>query len=132
MSATLTPTVTRELLAQMVLIRRFETEAERQYKAANIGGYCHLSSGQEATSVGAIHPLEDDDLLVTGYRAHGLALARGMSPDVLMAELFGRRDGCARWPHRRRAWTASTSCSPTRTGTWWSPSRAGCPAPRSG
>src|ERR671917_558259 len=87
-----------ELLAmyeQMLLIRVFETEAERQYKAARIGGYCHLSSGQEATCVGVIHAMEEDDLLVTGYRSHGFALARGTSPEAVMAELFGRRDGCA-------------------------------------
>src|SRR5215210_3395816 len=80
---------------QMLLIRVFETEAERQYKAARIGGYCHLSSGQEATCVGVIDAMHEDDLLVTGYRSHGFALARGTSPDAVMAELFGRKDGCA-------------------------------------
>src|ERR687894_1755297 len=93
-----------ELLAmyeQMLLIRVFETEAERQYKAARIGGYCHLSSGQEATCVGVIDAMQDDDLLVTGYRSHGFALARGVSPEAVMAELFGRRDGCA---HGRGGW----------------------------
>jgi pyruvate dehydrogenase E1 component alpha subunit len=79
----------------MLLIRVFETEAERQYKAARIGGYCHLSSGQEATCVGVVEAMQDDDLLVTGYRSHGFALARGTSPEAVMAELFGRRDGCA-------------------------------------
>jgi len=89
---------TTDMLAmykQMLLIRVFETEAERQYKAARIGGYCHLSSGQEATCVGVVDAMEDDDLLVTGYRSHGFALARGTSPEAVMAELFGRRDGCA-------------------------------------
>jgi pyruvate dehydrogenase E1 component alpha subunit len=85
----------RELYELMVLSRVFETEAERQYKAARIGGYCHLSSGQEAATVGAVHCLEPDDLLVTGYRCHGFALARGVSPEAVMAELFGRADGCA-------------------------------------
>jgi pyruvate dehydrogenase E1 component alpha subunit len=83
------------LYEEMVLSRVFETEAERQYKAAKIGGYCHLSSGQEATTVGVVHALEPADLLVTGYRCHGFALARGVSPDAVMAELFGRSDGCA-------------------------------------
>ena len=83
------------LYEEMVLSRVFETEAERQYKAAKIGGYCHLSSGQEATTVGVMHALEPDDLLVTGYRCHGFALARGVSPEAVMAELFGRTDGCA-------------------------------------
>jgi pyruvate dehydrogenase E1 component alpha subunit len=94
-----TTTSSRELLRhvyeQMVLMRVFETEAESQYKAARIGGYCHVSSGQEAAIVGAMHALEDDDLLVTGYRCHGFALARGVSPEAVMAELFGRRHGCA-------------------------------------
>jgi pyruvate dehydrogenase E1 component alpha subunit len=85
----------RGLYEQMLLIRTFETEAERQYKAAHIGGYCHLSSGQEAATVGATHAMDAADLLVTGYRCHGFALARGVPPEAVMAELFGRVDGCA-------------------------------------
>jgi pyruvate dehydrogenase E1 component alpha subunit len=88
-------TTLRGLYEQMLLIRVFETEAERQYKAARIGGYCHLSSGQEAATVGATHALDADDLLVTGYRCHGFAIARGVPVDAVMAELFGRVDGCA-------------------------------------
>jgi len=91
----LAPETRRELYETMVLSRVFETEAERQYKAARIGGYCHLSSGQEAATVGVVHALQPDDLLVTGYRSHGFALARGTSPEAVMAELFGREDGCA-------------------------------------
>jgi pyruvate dehydrogenase E1 component alpha subunit len=79
----------------MFLIRRFEEAAERQYKAARIGGYCHLSSGQEATTVGAVSSLQEEDLLVTGYRSHGFALARGVPAESVMAELFGRTHGCA-------------------------------------
>jgi pyruvate dehydrogenase E1 component alpha subunit len=79
----------------MFLIRRFEEAAERQYKAARIGGYCHLSSGQEAATVGAISAMQEDDLLVTGYRCHGFALARGVPAEAVMAELFGRAHGCA-------------------------------------
>jgi pyruvate dehydrogenase E1 component alpha subunit len=94
-TTTSAPELLRPAYEQMVLIRAFETEAERQYKAALIGGYCHLASGQEAAIVGAMHALEDDDLLVTGYRCHGFALARGVSPEAVMAELFGRRHGCA-------------------------------------
>ena len=85
----------RALYEQMLLIRVFETEAERQYKAARIGGYCHLSSGQEAATVGAMHALDPADLLVTGYRCHGFALARGVPAEEVMAELFGRVGGCA-------------------------------------
>jgi len=94
-AAALTLEERRELYETMVLSRVFETEAERQYKAARIGGYCHLSSGQEAATVGVVHALQPDDLLVTGYRSHGFALARGTSPEAVMAELFGREDGCA-------------------------------------
>jgi pyruvate dehydrogenase E1 component alpha subunit len=94
-AATLSPTELRSLYEQMVLIRVFETESERQYKAAKIGGYCHLSSGQEAATVGVVHTMQPDDILVTGYRCHGFALARGVSPEAVMAELFGRADGCA-------------------------------------
>jgi pyruvate dehydrogenase E1 component alpha subunit len=89
-----TDTLSR-LYSQMLLIRVFETEAEREYKAAMIGGYCHLSSGQEAATVGATYALEPDDLLITGYRCHGFALARGVPPEAAMAELFGRAGGCA-------------------------------------
>jgi len=83
------------LYSSMVLSREFETEAERQYKAAKIGGYCHLSSGQEAATVGCVEGLGEDDYLVTGYRCHGFALARGVPPEEVMAELFGRQGGCA-------------------------------------
>jgi pyruvate dehydrogenase E1 component alpha subunit len=93
--ATLSPAQLRRLYEQMVLIRVFETESERQYKAAHIGGYCHLSSGQEAATVGVVHAMQEADVLVTGYRCHGFALARGVPPEAVMAELFGRRDGCA-------------------------------------
>jgi pyruvate dehydrogenase E1 component alpha subunit len=98
MSSTLTAAPPTDLLdryGEMILIRRFEEAAERQYKAARIGGYCHLSSGQEAATVGTVAAMEERDLLVTGYRCHGFALARGLSPESVMAELFGRRDGCA-------------------------------------
>jgi len=85
----------RRLFALMLLIRAFEPEAERQYKAARIGGYCHLATGQEAAHVGAVGSMRDDDVLITAYRDHGLALARGIDPKAVMAELFGRVDGCA-------------------------------------
>ncbi|MEZ5076848.1 MAG: thiamine pyrophosphate-dependent enzyme [Solirubrobacterales bacterium] len=89
------PTRLLEMFRTMVLIRLFEEAAERQYKAARIGGYCHLSSGQEAVTVGSVEAMKDEDLLITGYRCHGFALARGTAPEAVMAELFGRRDGCA-------------------------------------
>src|SRR4051812_7368977 len=85
----------RRLFELMLLIRAFEPEAERQYKRARIGGYCHLATGQEAAHVGAVGAMRYDDVLVTAYRDHGLALARGLEPGAVMAELFGRVDGCA-------------------------------------
>jgi pyruvate dehydrogenase E1 component alpha subunit len=85
----------RRLFEAMALVRAFEPEAEHQYKAAKIGGYCHLATGQEAAHVGAVGALRDDDVLVAAYRCHGLALARGVDPRAVMAELFGRVDGCA-------------------------------------
>ena len=85
----------REQYEMMVLIRLFEEETERQYKRARIGGYCHLSSGQEAANVGACAAMQEDDVLFTGYRSHGFALARGLPPGEVMAELFGRVDGSA-------------------------------------
>jgi pyruvate dehydrogenase E1 component alpha subunit len=85
----------RGLLELMVLIRAFEPEAERQYKAAKIGGYCHLATGQEAAHVGAVAAMHDDDVVLTAYRDHSLALARDVDPGPVMAELFGRVEGCA-------------------------------------
>lgn len=84
-----------DALRQMTLIRLFEQEAERQYKRARIGGYCHLAIGQEAATVGAVAAMRPEDKLVTSYRSHGFALARGTSANAVMAELFGREDGCA-------------------------------------
>jgi pyruvate dehydrogenase E1 component subunit alpha len=85
-----------EVYRRMLLIRRFEDEVERQYMRARIGGYCHVASGQEAATVGAVGAMTDDDLLFTSYRTHGLALARGCDAGEVMAELFGREDGSAR------------------------------------
>ncbi len=82
-------------LRTMTLIRLFEQESERQYKRARIGGYCHLAIGQEAATVGLVSAMTPDDKLLTSYRSHGFALARGTSAESVMAELFGREDGCA-------------------------------------
>ena len=95
MPAVAAPTELLQMYETMQLIRCFEEAAERQYKAARIGGYCHLSSGQEAATVGTVAAMREEDLLITGYRCHGFALARGVPAEAAMAELFGRRDGCA-------------------------------------
>jgi pyruvate dehydrogenase E1 component alpha subunit len=86
----------RELLHSMLLQRRFEERCAEAYALGKIGGFCHLYIGQEASGTGAISALRPDDYVITTYRDHGQALARGMSPRNVMAELFGRSDGVAR------------------------------------
>jgi pyruvate dehydrogenase E1 component alpha subunit len=88
--------VWRDLLAQMLLIRRFEEKAAEMYALGKIGGFLHLYIGQEAVAVGAISTLRPDDYAIAGYREHGHALAKGSDPRRLMAELFGRRDGVSK------------------------------------
>jgi pyruvate dehydrogenase E1 component alpha subunit len=83
----------RELLSLMVLIRRFEEEAGRQYQRAKAGGFLHLAIGEEATIVGTTSVMRNDDYLIGTYRTHGHAVARGTDPKNVMAEIFGRVDG---------------------------------------
>ncbi len=83
------------ILAQMLLIRRFEERAGEMYAKAKIGGFLHLCIGEEATIVGSTEALRDSDYLLSTYREHGHALARGTSPGAVMAELFGKADGCS-------------------------------------
>ncbi len=80
----------------MMVIRRFEEEAARNYAKGNIGGFLHLYIGQEAIAVGAAAALQDSDYVFQTYRDHGIALARGMAPSAAMAELFGKDSGCSR------------------------------------
>lgn len=89
------PAAAREWLATMQLIRRFEERAGEMYAKAKVGGFLHLAIGEEATIVGAVRALRDTDYLISTYRSHGHAIARGTSPDNVMAELFGRQDGCS-------------------------------------
>ena len=86
----------RHWLEQMLLIRRFEERAGDMYARAKIGGFLHLCIGEEATVVGTVAAMLKTDYLLSSYREHGHALARGMEPGVVMAELFGRVDGCSR------------------------------------
>jgi pyruvate dehydrogenase E1 component alpha subunit len=78
---------------EMVLVRRFEERARQAYQQGKIGGFLHLYIGEEAIATGAIHALKPQDHIVTHYRDHGHAIARGLDPKRLMAELFGRVDG---------------------------------------
>jgi pyruvate dehydrogenase E1 component alpha subunit len=83
-------------LRQMMTIRRFEERAEMMYQRQKIGGFFHQYSGQEPVAVGSIGVLREDDYVITAYRDHGHALARGMSANAAMAELLGKAEGCSR------------------------------------
>ncbi|MBM4193029.1 MAG: pyruvate dehydrogenase (acetyl-transferring) E1 component subunit alpha [Gemmatimonadetes bacterium] len=84
------------MLHSMILQRRFEEKVAEAYALGKIGGFCHLYIGQEAVSTGIIMALREDDYVLTTYRDHGQALVRGMTSRSVMAELFGRIDGCSR------------------------------------
>ena len=90
-----TPELRRELLKSMLLQRRFEERCAEAYALGKIGGFCHLYIGQEAISTGVMSMIRPDDYVITAYRDHGQALARGVSPRAVMSELFGRADGCS-------------------------------------
>jgi pyruvate dehydrogenase E1 component alpha subunit len=85
-----------DLYRQMLLIRRFEEKSAEVYSAGKIGGFCHLYIGQEAVAVGALSAIRKDDYVLTSYREHGHALAKGMSPESIMAELYGKATGCSK------------------------------------
>ncbi|BBA96422.1 putative pyruvate dehydrogenase [Actinacidiphila reveromycinica] len=80
----------------MVLVRRFEERAARAYTEAKVGGYCHLNLGEEATVAGLMAAARSEDYVFTNYREHGYALARGIAPERVMAELYGRTDGVSK------------------------------------
>lgn len=84
-----------EMYRQMVLIRLFEEKCQEMYTRAKIGGFLHLYVGQEAVAVGTIGALKPEDHIITHYRDHGHAIARGLDTNALMAELFGKATGCA-------------------------------------
>ncbi len=83
-------------LRQMVLIRRFEEKCAEMYTAQKIRGFLHLYIGEEAVAVGAMNALSRDDSIVATYREHGQALVRGIPADAVMAEMYGRVNGCSR------------------------------------
>jgi pyruvate dehydrogenase E1 component alpha subunit len=84
------------LLRSLVVIRRFEEEAMEQYDKGNIRGTLHVCVGQEAVAVGGCEPKQAGDKVTSGHRGHGHFIAAGGSTDLIMAELFGRRDGYCR------------------------------------
>ena len=85
----------RQFFYDMTLARRFEEAAAEQYTQGNIAGFLHLYPGEEAVAVGTLHAVDLGDYVVTTYREHVHALMRGVSPNAVMAELFGRSDGCS-------------------------------------
>src|SRR6188474_980820 len=95
-SARLDAELARRLLTQMALIRRFEEKAAEAYALGKIGGFLHLSIGEEAVAAGTTSALRPDDYAIASYREHGHCLAKGSDPRRMMAELFGRRDGLSK------------------------------------
>jgi pyruvate dehydrogenase E1 component alpha subunit len=87
--------VALEILEEMLLYRRFEEKAEEAYAIGMIGGFCHLHIGQEGVAAGCIKPLRTEDYILTSYRDHTQAIAKGVDPKAVMAELFGRAGGCS-------------------------------------
>jgi pyruvate dehydrogenase E1 component alpha subunit len=85
-----------DLLRQMLRIRRFEEKCAELFSAGLIRGFLHLYIGEEAVAVGAMQAIAPDDAVVATYREHGHALARGIPPRALMAEMFGKQEGCCR------------------------------------
>jgi pyruvate dehydrogenase E1 component alpha subunit len=86
----------RHLLREMLRIRHFEEKCAELYGAGKIRGFLHLYIGEEAVAVGVMQALAPDDAIVATYREHGHALARGISADAVMAEMFGKQEGCSR------------------------------------
>ncbi len=89
------PEIALELLQDMLLYRRFEEKAEEAYAIGKIGGFCHLHIGQEGAAAGSLKPLRVDDWAISAYREHTQAIAKGIAPNAVMAELFGRATGCS-------------------------------------
>jgi pyruvate dehydrogenase E1 component alpha subunit len=85
-----------QLLGEMIRIRRFEEKCAELYSAGSIRGFLHLYIGEEAVAVGTVPLLDVDDAIVSTYREHGHALARGVPAGAVMAEMFGKVNGCSR------------------------------------
>src|SRR5512138_2355328 len=84
-----------ELLKRMIRIRRFEDKCAELYTREKIRGFLHLYDGEEAVAVGVIPVLEPRDRIVATYREHGHALARGVPMKVVLAEMYGKQEGCS-------------------------------------
>jgi pyruvate dehydrogenase E1 component alpha subunit len=85
----------REFFREMLLIRRFEEKVEERFRAGELPGFLHVAIGQEAVAVGVCRALADGDVIASTHRAHGHTLAKGTHPNELMAELYGKVEGCS-------------------------------------
>jgi len=83
-----------DVLREMLLIRRFEEKVEERFRAGELPGFLHVAIGQEACAVGVCRALEDGDVITSTHRAHGHTLAKGTHPNEVMAELYGKQEGC--------------------------------------
>jgi acetoin:2,6-dichlorophenolindophenol oxidoreductase subunit alpha len=93
--STFTKSDLRDVLREMLLIRRFEEKVEERFRAGELPGFLHVAIGQEAAAVGVCRALEDGDVISSTHRAHGHTLAKGTHPNELMAELYGKQEGCS-------------------------------------
>src|ERR687895_2040917 len=91
----LSPDLLRDFFRDILLIRRFEEKVEERFRAGDLPGFLHVAIGQEAVAVGVCRALEDDDVFASTHRAHGHTLARGTHPNAVMAELYGKVEGCS-------------------------------------
>src|SRR5499426_3212630 len=85
----------KEFLREMLLIRHFEEKVEERFRAGELPGFLHVAIGQEAVAVGVCQAMEEGDVFASTHRAHGHTLARGTHPNAVMAELYGKVEGCS-------------------------------------
>src|SRR5438045_5696327 len=93
--STLSEERVRTFLREMLLIRRFEEKVEERFRAGELPGFLHVAIGQEGVAVGGCHALDDGDVFASTHRAHGHTVARGTHPNAVMAELYGKLEGCS-------------------------------------
>src|ERR671911_716583 len=89
------PELLRDFFREMLLIRRFEEKVEERFRAGELPGFLHVAIGQEAVAVGVCRALEEGDIIASTHRAHGHTLAKGTTPNEVMAELYGKLEGCS-------------------------------------
>src|SRR3954468_14346579 len=89
------PQLLKSMYEEMLFYRRFEERVNQAYQKGKFAGFCHLHIGQEAVCVGVQRNLKPTDYMISGYRSHTQAMAKGIDPKRVMSELFGKVDGCA-------------------------------------